>query len=99
MNHFRVFIEVSLLREALGATATNVGLLPSMGPQVVEVLAHGEHFEAAVAVLALEQLEEARLGVRPQKIIYLEVPRLWHMHLRGHFLADVLVQLEEHLRI
>ena len=42
VDHLDVFVEVTLLREMHRAMAAGVRLFASVGPQVVEVLAHRE---------------------------------------------------------
>ena len=57
MNHFDVFVQVTLLGKMHLAVGAGVGLLTRVRPQVVEVLAHREDRKVARLVLAFEQFE------------------------------------------
>lgn len=77
-----MLVEITFLRESHVALFALEGALTGMGPQVIEIFAHGGNTKRASLVvrglvLALEQLEEARLRVWPKEVVDEVVLTLW----------------------
>jgi len=53
MDHLGMLVQVAFLREAHIALGALEWPLPSVGPEMVEILAHGEDCESARRALAL----------------------------------------------